>query len=91
VSEFAKIFSEPVSFTDDCWVLSREQYPDREAAAALFADYLEKPVDPARLEEDRIRFRFPGEEDHPDFTPGRPAWFAGACGRGSRPVWLLED
>lgn len=91
MSKFSSIFSEPNCLSDGSHALSAEAYPTREEAAAIFSDYLERPVDPAALEEDRMRFHPAGEEDcgGGDFEPGQRAWFSGASGRGSKPVWLL--
>lgn len=92
MSTFAATFREPFPFSDGSVVLSREHYPTREEAAAEFAAYQdEDAVDPVRLVEDRVRFRFPGEEDDLDWDAStRPQWFTGASGRGSKPVWVLE-
>lgn len=83
---FKKTFAEVQYFGDGGYVISAEQYT-REQAAAKFSDYFGETIDPDRVEADRVRYQFAAEWS--DFDPGEHAWFSGAFGRGSKPVWVF--
>lgn len=88
MSRFSREFSEPVPFSEGALALSAETFT-REEAAGLFAHYLERPVAPADLVADRVRWQFAPEGMTEDDGPN-PGWWLGASGRGSKPVWVWE-
>jgi len=97
-SAFNEFFSEPRDFDESGLLLSAELFPTREEAAAEFSRKLcpeDGPVNPKRLYQDTVKFRFVGREYYAWWEErqvnGRLAlWCLGETGPGAKPVWVLE-
>ena len=87
---FAELFREPSTLDDDSVFVSREAHPTREAAAAAITASLGWIVDPADLKEEWMEWCAAGDDDSGDLEPGEMAWFTGARGFGTEPIWICR-
>jgi hypothetical protein len=86
ISKFDDAFSEPMSMSNDSYVLSGSF--TREEAAKCFSDYIDYHVRPEALEVDRVRFGFP-PANVADGEDLGACWYTGAKGKGTKEVWVL--
>jgi len=86
MTKFDEAFSEPMSMSNNSYVLSGAF--TREEAAKAFGEYIDYSVRPEALEQDRVRFGYP-PEDVADGEDLGACWYTGASGKGSKEVWVL--
>lgn len=90
MSKFKKMFSEPVSFSEGGWVISREDFT-KEEAIEIFKECTGDEFD--SIYEDRVKFCMNGsDQDAEDFHgKQQPMWYQGITGRNSKKVWVIND
>lgn len=88
MSNFDETFSEVSCFSDGGLVISGKI--SKEDAAKEFGYYLAKQVDLDLIYSCRVRFGFPPSNVQ-EVEPGFPCWYSGASGKGSQPIWILDN
>jgi hypothetical protein len=85
MTKFKEMFKQAVAFSDGAF------YIDADISKEDFIKQMDIDIKVGYIKESRVRFGFAPEfvEDRDDFD-GRPVWFSGASGKGSKKVWKYQ-